>query len=803
MGTKYLKKDQSILYKQKIKASNKIESAEIEKLYTNTPNSRLFGTPITHFVYIYKLGESHYDSTKIGSKKEQITEKYNNKIERTRSKNRQESLKRKKLNKQEKLNKKLREGNQLMRWGEKLAIYDSIETQNTQSNIRNYLFSIGYFDNEVLATTKTIRDRTYLKYTLTEKNPYLIDSINYQIKDPKVDSLFRSQLSSSQIKKERYEQDKFGAERERIYDQLSNKGYYNFKRQYIQFEVDTTTLSNNKLLVRQTIANPSELSSHKQFTLDSVIFSNQVISAKGDVRRTKFYNNKTFKFGNDKYPERLLSWRIFIEKDSLYSKQNTLETQRQLSYLDIFKFVNINFDSTGGQFIANIFTSPLKKYETSTEVGLSVLDQAQALPGPFLNFSAKSRNVFGGLEIIQLLGNTSIQGITSVSDDNNIYSRFQYGGELAATFPQFLFPMKESLRARIGRFNPRTKFSTGINFEDRRDEYQRNTFNGAMSYIWQVRDNAQFTMKPFDLSYIKSIKTPSFEEDLEQSGNQSLINAFRSSIVGYTSLNARINKGNYGIGNSNSSFIQTYIETGGNYLRIFGSQPFGINIDSLETYNYSKLGLDLRKVNILTSKSSLAYRLNMGAALAYGTNPGLPYEKYFFGGGSNSIRAWQPRRLGPGSFSVYNGSSSDPQISINNDIERPGEIILESSIEYRHDLIGFVDYAFFIDAGNIWLWRSETIDETIDGYGEGTNDNGVFDVKTFGSEIAVGAGYGLRFDLSFLVLRIDLAYKIVNPAYPKNERFILGDYKLSDLWDFQNKGAETKGAINIGIGYPF
>ena len=123
---------------------------------------------------------------------------------------------------------------------------------------------------------------------------------------------------------------------------------------------------------------------------------------------------------------------------------------------------------------------------------------------------------------------------------------------------------------------------------------------------------------------------------------------------------------------------------------------------------------------------------------------------------------------------------------------------MEASVEFRRDLVGFIDYALFIDAGNIWLWNSETVEKETDGYGNGTNDDGVFRLKTFPKEIAVGAGFGLRFDFSFLVLRTDVAYKMVDPAYPLGQRFILGDYQLNDLWDFKNRAA-----VNIGIGYPF
>ncbi len=802
LGTKYLKKDESILYKQKIKTSSELNVEEISPLISQTPNSRFLGLPIAHLVHIYKFGENVRDTAHLNNKIEKLDTKYSKKIAAAKSSSKKTKLNSKKFTKQEKLKRKLNEGNQLMRLGEELAVFDSSTMYLSEKNIQNYLFSIGYFNAIIKTESETNNQRTKTEYSIEAGKPYRIDSIIYQIADPKVESLFYKEISQSLLKKAKYEQGTFGAERDRVYDMLSNNGYYNFKRQYVQFEVDSTTLDNQRLIIRENIANPSVGEEHKAFRIDSVIFSNETIKS---TRKEliKNYQDITFNFSNDKYPERILAWRIFLEKDSLYSKQLTLETQKQLSYLDVFKFVNINYDSSGGKFIANIFTSPLKKNETSTEVGLSVLDQAGALPGPFFNFNAKSRNVFGGLEIIQLSGNTSIQGIKSVSDQNNNYSRFQYGGELSITFPQFLFPMKESLRASIGKYNPRTKIATGINFEDRISEYQRTTFNGSMSYIWQVRDNSQFTLRPFDLSYIYSDPSKSFQDDLnalKALGFNSLVSAFQSSFVSFSSISMNFNKNNYGLGNNNSRLLQAYLETAGNIENLLGGKPFDAE---LEYYKYVKFNIDLRKNHKLNSKSALAYRLNIGAAVAPDSiNTALPYEKYFFAGGSNSVRAWQPRRLGPGSFAVYQSEIGASEIIVDNQVERPGDIIFESSIEYRRDLFGFVDYALFIDAGNIWLWNSRTVDPKKDGYGDGfgdgTNDDGVFRASTFLKEIAVGAGYGFRFDFSFLVLRVDFAYKIVNPAYPLNERFMLGDYQLKDLWDFQNKGA-----INIGIGYPF
>lgn len=804
IGTKYLKPGENILYNQGIKSTGNLDKDALQRLLEQKANKKLVDTrliwlditlPIAHRVYIYNWGKKHFDSTDLLRKRKKISNKYNRKIEKANSASRESRLKKKRQQKIEKINTRLREGNLRMRWGEQLAVFDSNAVNISKRNLKAYLFSKGYFDAEIEADIEKEGRLVEVTYTIFQKKPYIIDSILYIVKDKNAKELLMKHRDANLLKGKRYDEGLITEERNRTFELMVNNGYYGFKRQYIHFEVDSTILDNKRLVVRKTVVNPPGQQRHKLFKVDSVIFTTGSGVRQSREHRIETYNDVTYDFSSDRYPERLLDWRIFIEKDSLYQKNLTLQTQRQLSYLDVFKFVNINYDSTGGKFIANIFTSPLKKFQTSTEVGLSVLDQA-GYPGPFVNFNAKSRNFFKGLEIIQFDGNASIVGISNVRDRDDNYTRLQYGGQLSVTFPQFLFPLKNSVRKRIGRFNPRTKFASGLNFEDRRDEYERTTLYGNISYIWQVKNNTQFTLKPTDLSYIWAVNSVAFEEDLSKLP-RSLASAFEPSFVSFSSIAVDHKKNNYGIANLDASLIRSYFETGGNLLAVVGDQPFG---SGLEYYRYLKTNVDYRKNERINESTALAYRVNVGAALSYGKNHALPYEKYFFAGGSNSIRAWEPRRLGPGAFGTYVEPNDRGQIVVSDTLERPGDILLELSLEFRKDLAGFVEYALFIDAGNTWLWKSNTIVAEDDAYGEsedGPKDDGVFKLRTFPREIAVGAGFGLRFDFSFLLLRLDAAYKIVDPAYPLGERFILGGYNFQDLWN------SDKMTLNIGIGYPF
>ncbi|XOV90915.1 MAG: BamA/TamA family outer membrane protein [Bacteroidota bacterium] len=749
-------------------------------------------------VQAYKWGKNGvfglwpYDSLGVAEDLNRITEKYNRKIEKASKENRISRLKARLIGKTEKKNKKLREGNLLMRWGSPPTIFDSTQVATSISNIEQYLFSRGYFNTSV--TTKIThpkKHRTNIKYDIFQENAYYIDSVIYAIADEKARELVLSYHEKNLLMNTRYDQDNITRERERIFELFANNGYFDFKRQYIHFGIDSTSRKDNFLIVKETIFNPPNADSHKIFTIDSVIFDANISNT--DNSLIKNYRGITYDFAEDKYNTKILDWRMFVYPDSLFRRSSTLQTQKQLSYLDMFKFVNINYDSTDGKFVGTIFISPLEKYQTSSEVGLSVTDQAQ-IPGPFISFNLKNRNIFKGMEILELNGNAGIQGLSGVSSLETQYSRLQYGGEFSLTFPQFLFPLGKYYKSKIGQYNPKTKLTTGINFEDRREEYKRQTFNTSLSYIWQVKDNSQFTLKPFDVSYIDSELSTKFSDSLsvyEQQGNLSYSRAFRPAFVSSSSFSMELNMNNYGLSYRDAAFVRANIETGGSLESIFGKDPFGTQ---LEYYKYAKSDIDFRQTFKMNSLTEVAYRAHVGLAISYGQNRALPYEKYYFAGGSNSIRAWRPRRLGPGAFGV--DDSTDPsETKINYNREQPGDIIIETSFEYRRKLLKYVNGAIFVDAGNVWLLNSSTVTPANDPEG----DDGIFRLNSFLSEFAVGSGIGLRIDFSFLILRLDGAWKLFNPAYPKGKRFVGNELNFGNLFDFRNNTFN----INIGIGYPF
>ncbi len=258
------------------------------------------------------------------------------------------------------------------------------------------------------------------------------------------------------------------------------------------------------------------------------------------------------------------------------------------------------------------------------------------------------------------------------------------------------------------------------------------------------------------------------------------------------------NPNDYSNAQRSSYFMRIQAESGGTMFNFYDREIAKDN--GLETYQYVRLGLDIRRKQVIDKNTTLAFHFNSGIGYAYGSNRSLPYEKYFFIGGSNSVRAWRPRRLGLGSAPP--SLSADPAKDglFNYQYEKPGEILLEASVEWRKKLFGFVSGAIFIDAGNVWSFQQiapQAPGPTTPSWAPEGNTKFYF--HSFYKEIAVGTGVGLRFDFSFLVLRLDLGIKAWDPSRPEGERFVLNKFSFSGPYGVN---AEPY-IINIGIGYPF
>lgn len=782
IGTRYLKDDEKLLLKQKIKVSRHFDNYEMGLLLAQRPNRKFPIIRLSPYVWFYQSGFKRYDRIQIESEKNELENHYDSIINNTTKRNKITRYSRKKNRKVSRKDLDIKEGNLLMRWGEPLAIYDTNSSLLSRNKLILYMHSKGYFDAEVIHKQNRRGKKVTSKFKIEEKIPYTIDTVYSIIQDENVKTILNNRESLIKIDKN-YDQKTLRNERDDMTNYLKDQGYYDFSRQYIRFEVDST-IGNKQIALRYFIQNPSNKIKHKQFVIDSVNFTTDahINSLPDSLRLNEDYNNINYQAYEKLYKPKILDRRTFLYPDNLYSRSNTFSTQRQLANLDVFKFININYDSTGGRFIANIFTRPLPRYQWTNEFGVNV---TQGYPGPFYNTTFKKRNVFKGLENFEVNGRIGFEGVISANDADDIYASFETGINASLIFPQFVIPFSRQLLSRVGSQNPKTRFTVGYSLTDR-PEYKRNNVNFSSIYTWQKQEHTLFSLSAADISIINSELSDGFKKRLDtlKLSGSNLYKSFQPSFVSSVIMQASRSFNNYGLDKAKSAYLRVLVESGGASHFIVDQKVY--EEKNLETYQFLKFNIDFRRTRPLINQATIAYRINAGMAIPYSSNNALPYEKYFFAGGSNGIRGWRPRRLGPGSFNHINTETN----TISYQSEQQGEILLEASIEFRQNLFGFVDWAYFIDAGNIWTIENEQ-----------KRPDGNFEIDRFYKEIAIASGFGIRFDFTFLIIRFDAGLKVYDPARPLGKRFILSEGHNDAPY---NENTKTEPIIlNIGIGYPF
>lgn len=810
LGTKYLERDQKLLNRQYMKAPKGVTTEGMSELFVQKPNRKLLGLTGHYLVWMYYPGlkrfndpESRFSKDAFIRKKEVLERKFDRKINQANDPKKKSSLTFRKQKKLDALNTKIEKGNLFMQWGEPLAVFDTTAMRQSTERLNDYLFNKGYFLNKVTANPKLFLRTVTVVYTIDPGPHYLYDTLIYQIPDTTVLKYVKQHEDDSKIKKGKsYDQAGIGSERERIDLMLKDRGYYDFSRQYIDFDVDTSYKTPNHLVaVMLKIANPARRDYHKQFVVDSVAIQPDAgIPLPPSVKRqTKVYRDITFNYYNDIYSKRILSQRIFIHKDSLYSRTKTFDTQRQLANLDVFKFVNVNYDTSGGRFIASIFTSPLDRYAWSNEAGVSL---TQGFPGPYYSLSFKKRNLFRGLETFELTGRFGFEGVASAADRNNVYKSTEGNVNASITFPQFLLPFAGNVSYNLGRYNPRTKLLAGFTYTDR-PEYRRSIVTVQNTYNWENPRKTQYSFTLNNLNIIRSQKRGSFDSLLNalytEQGNN-LRNSFKPSFVSSMIFQAIWNPKNYGNTETNSFFLRAAVESGGTFFNFF--EPEFITKEGLEIYKYVRFSLDYRHIRVMNKHTVLAMRFNSGVGYSYGANGTLPYEKFFFAGGSNSVRAWRPRRLGIGTYPPQLSANPTKDGLFDYRFEKPGEVLLEGSVEIRKKLFGFVNGAVFVDAGNVWSFKQTPPPTTTAANAATTADwtgSTKFSPKEFYKQFAVGTGFGLRFDFAFLILRLDAGIKVYDPGRAEGDRFMLNRFRFFKPFDTDREPV----IYNVGIGYPF
>ena len=758
----------------------------LQQLIEQEPNTRILGGSFG--VMLYRIGNQFYDSSKVAAKRKKVIDELESLQSYDETQQGELSYKRKVENskiKLEGLDKKIEYGNALMRTGNPVVLLDSSLVEKSSKNMKGYLVNHGFFDAEVDYSISTKSQKASISYKIEENKPYILDSVYTRVDNPEIQDLLSNFSSNSFIKKGQiYNQDNITEERNRLEELLKNKGYYMFSKSYVNYIAYQDTAAKS-IRLEQVIQKPTFAESHQVYTLDSISLRiNPPSDEFADRQIQTQYQGIDFSFYRDRYSAKILASRIQLQKGKPYNRIDALETQRLINSLDLFRFVNITFDTLGTSLSAAIYTQPNQKYQLTNQLGMTITEQ---LPGPFFSTALRNRNFFRAGELLELNFRAGLEGVASATGQG-VYQSSEINTSLSVIFPRFLIPFSPKTLQQLGKYNPNTRVQFGY-LSTNRPEYNRNAINGQLGYTWATRNNRQsFTINAADVSYIR---TPYIQdeflgilENLQSDGNN-LIWSFLPSLISSFSGQTLINFNRYGdFSARKASLLRIFGESGGTTLNFTNVRRNDSPEIDYANFQWLKGQVDYRRYYPISKKQTLAYRLNFGLARPYGVSAGiLPYEKYFFAGGGTSIRAWQARRLGPGSSTPITGSGGNYDYRN----EQPAEMILESMFEYRRKLFSYFDMAVFIDAGNSWMIGRDDARPGAD-----------FRYDRFYKEIAVGTGVGLRMDFDFLVIRLDLATKALDPAREEGQRWILDNIRF-------NKPLGEKGqtVFNFGIGYPF
>ncbi len=692
------------------------------------------------------------------------------------------------------------------RFGEAPALYDTARLHNSTKKMEKYLKDNGYFGSNVYYDTRFKRDSTLVDvvYHVQSNGQYELEELDFPTSDTGIGKVVKSSLSKSALSLGKpYKLSDIVEERNRITYDIRNNGYYDFNKSYVFFEVDST-LGNLQTKVNVNIVEPSDSTTHVPYTFNDIfVFPNFTLNdiVPENENDTLSYRYFTFINSRRNIKPKTIDKNTVLKKGVLFAQKSHDFTINRLMSLGIFKFVNVKYvpfvDSlTGKRYLDSyLYLTPSVWRQFGTDFEVSHKNGA----GEFLAISGKfsytNRNTFGGAEKMELSLTGGLE--TQLKTGDGLINVIDLNPALDLTFPWFITPFK--IKRPSQYYIPYTHLNVNYNLQKRLDFYDYNAANISFGYQWQDSPKTSHEINPVALSLVDLSNTqPAFDSLLLT--NPRLKTSFDDIVVMGLNYTHTFSDANYR-GSGNTLFHRVTGDISGNLFRLISTllspnseQPY--EFLNVPVTQYARFDGDIRYFKNFSSGSVLATRFSGGIGIPYGNSDVLPYIKQFFIGGTNSIRAYRFRTLGPGSY-FNEGDETSGGVGF---FDQAGDIKIELNLEYRFDLYSWFEGAFFVDMGNIWLLDYDA--NRPGGWIKTSNpDNpseGQFKVGKVLDEMAIGAGFGLRLDFDFFLIRFDLATPLRSPFLAEGERWTFKDIRpLSGPWRKDNL------RLNLAIGYPF
>jgi len=811
-----------LLDSNKVSINGQIKNNDpIELLIQPSPNKKIFGIPLG--LSIYNIGKNNPDSIF-----DNWLSKNPKRISRLNK-----FLSNKQVIQLKRYNRLF--NNWIKSTGEEPVFVINTDIENNSKKLIQYYKNNGYFDVKVEIDSLVKNNKAEIVYKIDTDSVYRIDTVTYNIIPKEIDSLVNSKIDESFIKaNEPFTISKLIDERNRIIDLSRDNGIYNFQQRSINYKIliDSSGIDKKIPIILNISDLPNSLEDdiNDGYSIKKINEIKVYVESIDELSNINSFTDTTtykgidiFSKGSLKYSPKSLTEPIFFDIGDVYSEKNKILTSRYYSNLANFKYPSILFEESGDDLSSLIYLIPRKRFSLGFNIDLthSNIEDFGISVGSIFDI----RNIFRGTENLSINLKNSIGASKDIGIPNDsFFNLFELGGNLNLRIPRVLFPI--NLNSFINKeMNPITNINIGTTVQ-KNIGLDKQYYTGTYEIAWSPTKRSKLNVRIFDFEYVNNnnisnyfnVYRNSYDKlnyissiyNIDQNiinengdliipeGSDTFINSVLNNqttiqfdsdiyrdVVGVLERKERLTDNNIIVGssiiyniNSQESILDEdfyqfrwKLETVGNlFNEILRKNNLNneskVEISGVSPSQYFKSEFNYIKHLSLTKGDVLAFRAFAGIAIPFGNSENIPFSRSYYSGGSNDNRAWKAYKLGPGSSDNYNEFNE-------------ANFKLAFNLEYRTSLFGKFKGALFVDVGNIWNVFDDVEDSAM-------KFDGLQDLN----ELAIGTGFGVRYDFNFFVIRLDVGFKTYNPSYKIGSRW-LNDYNID------------KAVFNIGINYPF
>ena len=667
--------------------------------------------------------------------------------------------------------------------GKSPVLMSSVNGETRAKVATNLLHDYGYFNGSVSYKEVPQKNPKEAKvsYVIDMARPYFLDSIAYLKYPHYADSLIQSTRSLSVLKsEENFSVIKLEEERQRLSNLFRNHGYYYYRPEFTTYRADTLQKSGYvSLQVVPRNGIPAEAKKQYYIGNTSVYLTGYDNEPPTDTLRLR---TMTFYYSGKKpgiRPNALMR-NVFFRKGELFSQDRQTFTQEAIARMGVFRYSEFRYEpkdttANGDTLNVNMYATFDKPYNAELELNMTTKSTDQTGPGAVFKITRNNFQRMGANLSFEVRGSYEWQTNSNVEGNSSKLNSYELGTSLSLDFPRLILPWKDTDLLR-SRYQQKTSFKIYGNLLNRARFFNMLSFGGNVTYDFRKSRTWKHTITPFQLTFNTLMSTTERFDSITAT-NPSLALSLGDQFI--PSMNYTFTYDNARLKRDYQLWWENSITSAGNVTSLLyaalGKDFSEKNKKLLGTpfAQFLKLTSEVRALFKVGEKQHIAARLMGGVLWSYGNQTIAPYSEQFYIGGANSLRAFTVRSLGPGTYNPGKNTKYGY-------LDQTGDIKLEANVEYRFPIFGDLYGATFLDAGNVWLMRKDE-----------SRPGGELTLKNFAKSIALNTGVGIRYDLTFLVIRLDMGIALHVPY----ETGKSGYYNIPKFKDGLG--------LHFAIGYPF